>query len=242
MGTIEKIRNLRSQGRTDEEIEETLEAQGIPKNEIDYSFSQSEIKDAVSGTENQILEEEQTIPDSPNSPQQSYQTGSNQGYSQSYSEQDASQMTPSILSQPPTQESGTPQQDLSSGFESIGSDPYSSQQYQDYSYQSYSPSVSAETMTDIAESVVAEKLSKTTNKLEKVLDMKTNFETRIDTLSDRLQRIEKIIDKLQLSILEKVGSYVTDVSDLKKELVETQKTFKASTEKHGSKSHQKHKK
>ena len=106
-------------------------------------------------------------------------------------------------------------------------DPY--QQYQDpYQQYQYQPSISADTMTEIAEQVIAEKLSSLTNKIEKVVDTKMTFETKMSSLSERIQRIEKIIDKLQLSILQKVGEYVTDVSDLKKELLETQKTFKAS--------------
>ena len=39
--------------------------------------------------------------------------------------------------------------------------------------------------------------------------------------------MEKIIDRLQLSILQKVGDYLTNVEDIKKELAETQKSFKS---------------
>ena len=52
------------------------------------------------------------------------------------------------------------------------------------------------------------------------------MEAKLVHLDERLQRIEKIIDRLQLSIIQKVGEYMINVSDLKKELIETQKSFK----------------
>ena len=73
--------------------------------------------------------------------------------------------------------------------------------------------------------------------MEKIIDFKTTFEAKISSIDDRLKKLEKIIESLQLSILERVGKYVNDVSDLKKELIETQKTF-SSAHKHS----QKHKK
>jgi UDP-glucose 4-epimerase len=57
------------------------------------------------------------------------------------------------------------------------------------------------------------------------------FDCPIEYIDERLSRIEKIIDRLQLSILQRVGEYVTNVEDIKKELVETQKSFKSLSDK-----------
>ncbi len=140
-----------------------------------------------------------------------------------------SEMTPSIMSQ----------EDFSS--QSQYSDPYqtSNSGYGNYSgfdessqYSPYSSGISPETITEIAESVALEKISPITRKIEKIIDFKTTFEAKISSIDDRLKKIEKIIESLQLSILERVGKYVNDVSDLKKELIETQKTFSSKHNQH----------
>lgn len=103
--------------------------------------------------------------------------------------------------------------------------PQGYDQYQ--SYPGYQVSISPDTITEIAEQVLEEKLSHLHDKIDSSSDFKNTAETKLDHLKERIERIEKILDKLQLSILNKVGQYVTDVSDLKTELQETQKTFKA---------------
>ena len=63
--------------------------------------------------------------------------------------------------------------------------------------------------------------------MDEAISFRNEIETRVNGMDDRLKRIELIIDKLQMSVLEKVGEYVIDVSDIKKELVEMQKSFGA---------------
>ena len=63
--------------------------------------------------------------------------------------------------------------------------------------------------------------------MESIIDIKNTFETKISSIDERLKRMEKIIDRLQLSLLQKVGEYVGDVADIKKEIIETQKSFKS---------------
>ena len=88
-------------------------------------------------------------------------------------------------------------------------------------------SISPDTITEISEQVVAEKLAPLRKDIEKILDLKTTMETKMEYLDERLKRIEKIIDRLQLSIMQKVGEYITNIDDIKKEITETQKSFKA---------------
>jgi len=97
------------------------------------------------------------------------------------------------------------------------------QQYQDYSYAA----PSADAVTEIVEQIVAEKLANLKQTMEKVIDLRTAIDTRLEYLDERLKRIEKIIDRLQLSVLQKVGEYMTNVEDIKTELQETQKSFKS---------------
>lgn len=117
-------------------------------------------------------------------------------------------------------------------------DPYQGQQqgadqsgYQQYD-QYQSAAVSTDAMGEIAEQVVLEKLSPLRQRLEEVIDLRSMIDAKILYLDDRLKRIESVLDQLQLSILQKVGSYVSNVEDIKNELQETQKTFKALVDSH----------
>lgn len=133
-------------------------------------------------------------------------------------------MQPSLL-QPQAQDQSTPP--------IPAPEQYSQQDYSQYNeqypqYQQYSPqSLSSDTITEIAEQVVAEKLSSIRKDLEKVIDMKNTFEAKMEYIDERLKRIEKIIDRLEISILQKVGEYITNIEDIKKEMIETQKSIKA---------------
>ena len=99
----------------------------------------------------------------------------------------------------------------------------------EYGYPQQFPQggMSTETLTEIAEQVAADKISPLRKDIEKVLDLKTVLESKVDYVDGRLKRIEQIIDKLQMAILQKVGEYSTNIEDLKKEVIETQKSFKA---------------
>lgn len=104
---------------------------------------------------------------------------------------------------------------------------------QEYAYPTYEqqaqysqqPQVSSEVIAEIAEQVMAEKLSEIRKYLEKIVDLKSTLEAKIEYLDERVKRIERTIDTLQSSVLRKVGDYVTNVQDIKNELIETQKTF-----------------
>jgi len=98
-------------------------------------------------------------------------------------------------------------------------------EYQPYESYEYQGGISPDTITEISEQVVSERISELRKHLEKVVDFKTTMEAKTESIEERLKRIEKIIDTLQSSVLRKVGDYVTNIEDIKKELIETQKSF-----------------
>jgi septation ring formation regulator EzrA len=51
-----------------------------------------------------------------------------------------------------------------------------------------------------------------------VSEFKTIYSTRIDDVNERLKRMEKYFDKMQVSILEKVGEYGKGLNSIKKEM------------------------
>ncbi len=210
MGIIDEVVKMQKEGRSDEEIFADLQKRGLSPQDVSNAFTQISIKEAVV-----------------NNPQESMATEKQQVT------EEIEAMQPSMLNQD-SQDPSAPNP-IEAGQEY--SQQYSQQQYQDYPYPQYqSQSLSSDTINEIAEQVVAEKISPLRSELEKSIDLKNTLNTKFDYLDERLKRIEKIIDRLQLSILQKVGDYVTNVEDIKKELVETQKSFKSlAQKKHHSK-------
>jgi hypothetical protein len=129
-------------------------------------------------------------------------------------------MQPSMLNQPGG-EYGQVGQEYAGGVQ----DPYGAEAYP--MYQPYQEAMSSDVITEISEQIVNERLSALQDKIEKILDMRTVVEANMTNLNDRLKRMEKIVDQMQVSILKKVGEYMTDIQDVKKELEETQKSFVA---------------
>lgn len=210
MGILEDIREMQRMGRTDQEIAEELRMRRVPENKIEDAFAQMRIKSEIMGSEQQDssiplppqAEEEMPLPtqevDAP-SPEQQYQPAEQQE---------------AVYAETPQAYAPAPQQQRY-------------QQYQQYAPQQAQPQLSSDTISEIAEQVVSEKIAQIKDKLEKTIDMKTTFEAKTESLNERLKRIEQIIDRLQLSILQRVGAYMSEVDNVKKELIETQKSFKA---------------
>lgn len=202
MGLMEEVQGMQEQGMEESDIVRRLVSMGFPEEEIRDSISQTKIKGAVSGN------------------------AGDEG------------MQPSMMSQQETQEASETSYPSGQGQnqgQEMATAPYvmpapgaapAGQQYQEY--QQYQPTqISSDTISEIAEQVTMDKLSSIRQHLEKTLDMKNTFEAKIESMDQRLQKIEKLIDRLQLSILQKVGEYVTNVEDMKKELQETNTSFKS---------------
>lgn len=290
MTLMEEIARMQSSGMRQEQIINNLKAKGIPEQEIMNALSQSQIKQAVAGSEqtpfvpspsawpsqlNPVPPNQfpGTAPEPPklavpeplgsqtqpfpqqsagfggglnppsyseiatqNSQQQEnpYGGGFNEppapGQNWEYLAQPASQygqmpegevdysgMQPSIMSQQQER-----YEQVGGEYEGAGTiqDPYSTEMY-----QPYQETLSADLITEISEQIVSERLAALQDKIEKILDMRTIVEANMINLNDRLKRMEKIVDQMQVSILKKVGEYLTDIQDVKKELEETQKSF-----------------
>jgi hypothetical protein len=104
--------------------------------------------------------------------------------------------------------------------EQVYAEQYPSDQYA-------SSGVSAETMAEVAEQAVEALLVKRDTTLAELASFKAQGEAQLRTLEERIKRIEGLLDKMQLAILQKVGDQLTNLEDIKREVIETQKTFKA---------------
>lgn len=177
---------MREQGMQDQEITNTLTQEGVSPKEIQDSFSQAQIKNAVAGT--------------PEAPQPNEDTG--------YAPQTYSEETQDY----PTQEM-YPQE---GGYDDYGG----------------SQPTGSDNTIEIAQQVFSDKIRKTSKQLSELKEFKTLGGSKIQNISERLTRIENIIDKLQISILEKVGSYGQNLNSIKKEMGMMQDSFSKVIKKH----------
>ena len=204
---------MQGEGKTEQEIISSLRQQGISPREIIESLSQSKIKEAVSGEQEipqqQSFQQEALMPSQGNVPQQEMQPS--EQMTQEFAPSQPAQLEPSMQYQA--------QQPQQQGYQD-----YQQQYPQQYQQQG---GISPDTITEISEQVVSEKLAPLRKDIERIIDLKTTVDSKLEYMDERLKRIEKIIDRLNLSIMQKVGDYMTNVDDIKKELIETQKSFKA---------------
>ncbi len=202
MGILEDIRQMKSQGMDDSMIINAMQERGISYRDILDALSQNKIKAAVEG--------QYSSPEMSNS-------------ELSTSSQTPETMQASMMQTTQNSE-GTesfPDYDSNAPVQQPSYDYPAQQQVRDY----IPASLSSDTITEISEQIVSEKLSEIRKKMEKIISSKSELDVRTDSIEERLKRIEKIIDTLQASVLRKVGDYVTNVDDIKKELFETQKTL-----------------
>ena len=89
----------------------------------------------------------------------------------------------------------------------------------------YSSTGDIDTIIEVAERVFFEKIKPIQKQLEGLNELKALTQTKVDSISDRLRKIESSIDRLQAEILEKVGSYGGGLDSIKKEMGMMQDSF-----------------
>ncbi|MDP4039201.1 MAG: hypothetical protein Q8P57_01315 [Candidatus Pacearchaeota archaeon] len=225
MSVLEEVKKMYEQGMQENQIVEALQEQGISYKEISEALSQSKIKAAVEQPveENQIQQDPEVQYQEENNDEQ-FQNPDAQN-SQFPGQQEVSGMQKSIMqTSPKTQEISEYLPNQTEQYENQY--PNQSNYTENYGEYGYAPaSISPDTITEISEQVVSEKLGEIRKKIDKVIDFKTTIESKTDSIEERLKRIEKTIDILQSSVLRKVGDYVTNIEDIKKELIATQQSF-----------------
>ncbi|MCH7567862.1 MAG: hypothetical protein IIA87_00400 [Nanoarchaeota archaeon] len=249
MSELDEVKRMQQEGLSEEEIIKNLREKGIPYKNISEALSQTKIKTAVeepasepkvpAPTAQQTPQAEIPIPDSKQQLTQIQTTGQTikpatkeiPGMQESIMQSQPQQPTQEYLGTP-TPTSETPEYSPIPSSQEYPTEEYAPQypgypqQELGYSEYEYQPAgISSDTITEISEQVVSEKMSDMRKHLEKVLDFKTTVESKIESVDERLKRIEKIIGSLQSSVLRKVGDYVINIEDMKKELIETQKSF-----------------
>lgn len=227
MGILEQVNQLKKEGISERDIISKLQEEGNSPKQIMDALSQAQIKSAVATEQTDQNEnmapslmpsKEENSPPTPlqeNSPPQAQQYQQNnpspEQQEQLYSPQTPQNTTP----QQPTQNYYTPNQREEEYYSYEDSpETYEEEYYETEPATDYS----SNTTIEIAEQVFSEKTKKIQKQLRDLTEFKTIFETKVEDLSERLKRMEKVFDKMQLTIIEKVGHYGENLNLMKKEM------------------------
>ena len=93
-------------------------------------------------------------------------------------------------------------------------------------YQESYSSGGTETIIEVAEQVFTEKIKKIQKQVEEQNEFKTIAELKIKDIEERLSRIERMFDHLQMAILDKIGSYGKGLDTARKEIDMMQDSFR----------------
>jgi len=188
MGVLDDVTQMKRQGYTDSQIISQLREQGISPKDINDALSHSEIKNAITKTDDEFAAP--PVPEvggEPYAPQEA-------GEQQQYSAQQSQEYYP--------QEGGYAGQEYAGGG-----------------------GLSTDTIVEIAEQVFEEKIKKLQKSVDEFSEFRSLTQIKIDNAIDRLKKIEAIIDRLQVSIIEKVGSYGSNIEGIRKEMSMMQDSF-----------------
>jgi len=92
-------------------------------------------------------------------------------------------------------------------------------------YPEYVQGMSTETVTEIAEQVVSEKVTEISKNISDISAFKERVTKQTAMLDERLKKIESIIEDLKMSIIRKLGEHAENVKDIKDEMGMMQNSF-----------------
>lgn len=232
MGILEDINNMQNQGVQENEISKKLQEKGASPRAIEDAFNQMRIKKAVSaeysgeeGMEPSIMKNQSAPLSQQSGPLYTPKTQEIEHDSREFYSPQPRAPTPQM-----EQFSEEPQAPMYGGGRDYNQEPYIPQeQYipqEGYAEQQMGGgSYDTDTIIEIAEQVFSEKIKREQKQLQSLNEFATLVESRISNDHERIKRIEEIIDKLQIAILEKIGSYGRNIDSIKNEIGMMQESF-----------------
>lgn len=213
MGTLDRVIEMQQKGISDAEISTQLQNEGVSPTEINDSLNQAQIKSAVSPPEE--------------TPQG--QAGGMQTSAIPIQPEQVNPQQPVPIIQQTQQQPIAPQQEQPPEIyppqiqppEQQAQDDYYQETPQAYSQQDYyapQGEIDTETISEIAEQVVVEKLNEYKKKIGDMSSFKNMIQDKVEDIDERLKRIENSIDKLQQSIIGKIGEFGENYAMVHKDL------------------------
>ena len=205
---LDRIMQLQSQGLQEQEIIQTLQNEGTSPKEIEESLNQAKIKTAVSQQE---PTQQQAMP-SPEQMQQPPQTQEMQQSIMNSNQEAPQQMQEQAMPSPEQMQQTQPTETYQD---------YYAQTPQAYSDQAYYPQQGisdTETITEIAEQIVLEKIQEQNKKTGDIASFKTQTTEKLKDLDERLKKIEDSIEQLQQAVIQKIGEFGETTEFIHKDL------------------------
>jgi DNA-binding transcriptional MerR regulator len=197
MGVLEQVSQMKTQGIPESEIISRLNQQGISPKIINDALSQSQIKDAVYNPQEEISPSEQIPMPEERTSEAAYVPKTQEMGQETYV--------------PAPQEEYAPPQEV--------------YQPETYGYPAPAETYNTDMIIEVAEQIFTEKIKKIEKQIDKMNDTQTILQTQVEHATERLKRSESIIDKLQIAILEKIGSYGRNLESIKKEMAMVEDSF-----------------
>ncbi len=207
-GILDQIMKMKKRNISDEEIVNQLSMQGVSPREITDALKHAQIKKAVAGDGDYEDLQPSIMPEG-EIPVPVYQNENPDYRQQTYKR---------------VEEEYIPQEE----YQQQPEEQYMPQEaQQDYApaEEGYTPAMDADKMIEIADQIFSEKIKTFQKVLDATSEAAIMLQTKIETISDRLRKVENMMDKLQIAILEKVGSYGQDLGSIKKEMSMMQDSF-----------------
>jgi len=236
MGILEQITKLKSQGIPDNQIIAIMQEQGFNPKQINDAVNQSHIKNAVSNE--QIPQDMDGMNPSMMGANPELQPPMPEKTNNPDEFRDQSEFPPYeeyIPQEPQSPQSDFQQQKFYQAQETYQQPDFQQQQYyppqENYQAQEFYnqpqdfSSNSTDTMIDVAEQVFDEKIMEIKKQVQETNELKNIAEVRLNNVEKRLDKIESLIDKLQISILDKIGSYGNNLQSIKSEMSMMQDSF-----------------
>jgi hypothetical protein len=240
MSILEQIMQLKLQGITENEIIRILREQNISPKQINDALSQNQIKNAIGSNDFYSPDmnnmnpsimgiDSELQPPKPENNQNELLPPVAEGYTFQQNNHRESSEFPSYEQYLPQGETGNAQEPQYP--------PYTQQQYPSSEQKNFyqpqesfnnnyqSGSSNTDTMIDVAEQVFDEKIVELKKQIQEATELKAIVEIRIKHIEKQLEKIESFVDRLQLTILEKVGSYGNNLKSIKDEMSMMQDSF-----------------
>lgn len=225
MAALERVLELKRQGKSEGEIINILKSENFSPLKISDALNQSKIKEAVAdsnpteGMSPSIMGGENQKQENTEKGQEEKMENEQENY---YSPQPQEQPAYSPKTAPEENYSQTPPQQNYDPFAAYANNDYN----QDYGEEMYSnqdyggqyENSSTDTIIEISEQVFLEKTKNILKQVKELEEFKKISESKIADIDERLKRMEKNFDKMQLSILDKVSEYGKGLDYLRKEM------------------------
>jgi hypothetical protein len=223
MAIIEQIIQLKQQGKTEGQITQMLREQGYSPKDVNEGISQSRIKSMINSENNPYAE---------NYANEDYEQNSDQEMQLSMMQNPEAQnpdsgFNPSTTNvNPPYYKSSVIPYSEIQAQEAYANQAQEQSGYPQYpEYKPQETMTNTETITDISEQIIEEKLSDLKKQIESIERFKEDFSPEVERLKERIGKIENNIDNLQMAIIRKIGEYGENIQNISKEMHETQNSF-----------------